>query len=497
MRAGEPPSDLRDLEVLIASRVPILAVETAEERRVEALFLRCVTPRGLPLFRWSVAEGLRRLDRPLPPQRHAAEPVEVLRHIRAARIAAVYLLLDFHPWLGEPLHVRLLREIAQDAPEAGHTVALVGPQVPIPPELRHHAVPFTPTLPGREELRALVAREAEAWARIHPGRRVRARPEVVERLVEHLAGLTLADARRLLRTAIHDDGALTDEDLPRVQALKHRLLDRGGLLGFETDTARFVEVAGLARLKRWLEVRRVAFASGQAPPGLDPPRGILLTGVQGCGKSLAAKAVAGAWRLPLLRLDFAVLYNKYYGETERNLREALRTAEAMAPCVLWIDEIEKGLATREDEGPGRRVLGTLLTWMAERTARVFVVATANEIRDLPPELLRKGRFDEIFFVDLPGPSVRREIFAIQLRRRGQDPDGVDLALLARESEGFSGAEIEQAVVSALYSAHAAGVALATEHLVAELQATRPLSVTMAERVASLRRWAAGRAVPAG
>ncbi|HEY5720364.1 MAG TPA: AAA family ATPase, partial [Gammaproteobacteria bacterium] len=221
-----------------------------------------------------------------------------------------------------------------------------------------------------------------------------------------------------------------------------------------------------------------------------------LLGVQGAGKSLAAKSVAGAWQVPLLRLDFATLYNKYYGETERNLREALHSAGQMAPCVLWMDEIEKGLAADSDGGPSRRILGTLLTWMAERAARVFMVATANDIAALPPELMRKGRFDEVFFVDLPDAAVRAVIFRIHLRKRGLDADAFDLDGLAAASAGFSGAEVEQAVVSALYAAHAERREPATADLLGELGRTRPLSVLMAEQVDALRAWAAERTVPA-
>jgi SpoVK/Ycf46/Vps4 family AAA+-type ATPase len=269
------------------------------------------------------------------------------------------------------------------------------------------------------------------------------------------------------------------------------------VLSFEIDTARFADVAGLQSLKRWLEQRRDAFIGDAAALGLDVPKGIMLLGVQGCGKSLAAKATAGAWSVPLMRLDFGSLYNKFLGETERNLREALKTSDAMAPCVLWMDEIEKGIATSDsDGGESRRILGALLTWMAERSTRVFIVATSNDIEALPPELVRKGRLDEIFFVDLPDDAGRAEILKIHLRRRRQDPAGFDLPALVNASKGFSGAEVEQAVVSALYAAHLNGEVLATAHILAELQRTRPLSVVMAERIAYLRAWAADRTVKA-
>jgi SpoVK/Ycf46/Vps4 family AAA+-type ATPase len=277
---------------------------------------------------------------------------------------------------------------------------------------------------------------------------------------------------------------------------KYQLLNRGGILRFEYETARLNELAGFRALKLWLEQRRSGFGEDR-PPGLDAPKGVLLLGVQGCGKSLAAKATASAFGLPLLRLDFGSLYNKYHGETERNLRESLHAVEVLSPCVLWLDEIEKGLATGHDEsGTERRVLGSLLTWMAERQAQVFLVATANDVGELPPELVRKGRFDEIFFVDLPPPASRAEILTIHLRKRGLAPERLHLADLVAATNGFSGAEIEQAIVSALYAAHALGQELQPTHLLGEIRKTRPLSVVMAERVTALRSWAQGRTVPA-
>jgi SpoVK/Ycf46/Vps4 family AAA+-type ATPase len=292
---------------------------------------------------------------------------------------------------------------------------------------------------------------------------------------------------------------LGDDDLPELAKLKFELLNRSGHLHYEYDTARFADVAGAARLKRWIEQRRRVFVDGDAPPGLDPPKGVLLLGVQGCGKSLLAKSIAGGFGVPLVRLDFGTLYDKYHGETEKNLRAALASTEQIAPCVLWIDEIEKGLASGgsdSDGGVSRRVLGYLLTWMAERKSKVFLVATANQVHELPPELLRKGRFDEIFFVDLPDAATRRDVLALHLRRRDLDPDGFDLDALAQASEGFSGAEIEQAIVAALYAAHAADAPLSDATLHAELEQARPLSVLMAEQVAALRDWARERTVPA-
>jgi SpoVK/Ycf46/Vps4 family AAA+-type ATPase len=277
---------------------------------------------------------------------------------------------------------------------------------------------------------------------------------------------------------------------------KYELLNRGGALQFEYDTARFRDVGGLSRLKSWLTQRKPAFSNDQDAAHLDKPKGILLLGVQGCGKSLAAKATASIFGVPLLRLDFGTIYDKYHGETERKLRDSLKTADVMAPCVLWIDEIEKGIAGRGGEtGTTQRVLGSFLTWMAERRSQVFVVATANDISTLPPELVRKGRFDEIFFVDLPDIKNRASILAIHLSRRDQALQNFDIEALAEAMDGFSGAEVEQAIVAALYAAHAKRQPLATEHILEEVRQTRPLSVVMAERIAAMRDWAAGRTVP--
>ncbi|HWH71488.1 MAG TPA: AAA family ATPase, partial [Candidatus Sulfotelmatobacter sp.] len=286
----------------------------------------------------------------------------------------------------------------------------------------------------------------------------------------------------------------TESDIPEVMRAKYELLGHDSPLSFEYETAKFSDIGGMQRLRQWLEVRK-SFFRETPPANFDPPRGMLLLGVQGCGKSLAAKAAAGIFGVPLLRLDFGVLYSKYYGETERNLRKALDTSEVMAPCVLWLDEIEKGLAVGDDDdGLSRRVLGTVLTWMSERKQPVFVVATANEITRLAPEMVRKGRFDEIFFVDLPAAPNRRDILAIHLNKRCLNPAGFDLEALTKATEGFSGSEIEQAIVSARYTARAQGREISQADLLAEIQQTRPLSVLMAEKVAEIREWALDRTV---
>jgi SpoVK/Ycf46/Vps4 family AAA+-type ATPase len=277
---------------------------------------------------------------------------------------------------------------------------------------------------------------------------------------------------------------------------KYELLNKHGILRYEHDTAAFSEVGGLKHFKAWLEPRRAGF-DGSAP-GLDPPKGVLLLGVQGCGKSLAARAAAAVLGVPLLSLDCAALFDKFVGETERRLRESLDTAELLAPCVLWIDEMEKGFATGDgDTGTSRRIMGSFLTWLAERHARVFVLATANDITSLPPELVRKGRFDEIFFVDLPDAAVRAEILSIHLRKRGLTFEPRSIAMLAQATDGFSGAEIEQAIVATLYTANSNRSSISLQSILAEIRATRPLSLLMAEKISGLREWAAQRTVAAG
>jgi SpoVK/Ycf46/Vps4 family AAA+-type ATPase len=297
-----------------------------------------------------------------------------------------------------------------------------------------------------------------------------------------------------------DDLTLGPRDIEIIAQMKKEILSRERVLDCVPEQEGLDDVGGLRALKAWLEKRRDALTPEAKKFGVEAPRGILLLGVQGCGKSLAAKAVAKSWGLPLLRLEPGRLFDKFIGESEKNLDRALATAERMAPCVLMIDEIEKGFASvvssESDGGLSRRILGRLLGWMQERAAPVFLVATCNQITALPPELMRKGRFDEIFFIDLPGGDERRQIFAIHLTRRHRDPKGFDLGALAAASEGFSGAEIEQAVVAALYTAFARRTELSTEHILEEIKATKPLSVTRAEEIEALREWAQGRAVPA-
>src|SRR3984957_10669284 len=504
----------QDLSVLLRSRVPLIAVESCDETRaLQALQRACaelpapnrplqpgtvagVAGGALPLFRWTVTEGLKRLDVDVgPPQRTVAEPIDILKHIRATNLAGTYALLDFHPYLKDPTLVRLLKDIAQDYEHCARTVVLISDALEVPRELEHLCAHCALALPDRSERLPLVQGVAREWMRANPGKAPKIDRQALSLLVENMSGLTAADTQRLARNAIFDHGAIQASDVPLIMRAKYDLLNRGGILRYEHDTADSADLGGLTHLKDWLQKRRAAF-DGSAPL-LDAPKGVLLLGVQGCGKSLAARASAGILKVPLLRLDCGALFDKYVGESERNLRESLGSADLLAPCVLWVDEIEKGFAAGDaDGGATRRVLGAFLTWLAEKTSRVFVLATANDVAALPPELIRKGRFDEIFFVDLPNQQTRAEILRIHAAKRGIPLDAAALSTLAAACEGFSGAEIEQAVVASLYTAHAQHAMPGPRLLAAEIAATRCLAVVMAERVRALRSWAKDRTVAA-
>jgi len=496
--AERPATDLDNLKALLLSSWPIIVIETHEESRVLSMFERMIVSSRKPLYQWSVTEGLRRLESDTPVAGGmTSEAGDALAGIKSLTKAGHFVMLDLHAHLDEPKHVRLIKDIAMNYDNVGHKLILISHDIDLPDDLERSATRYRLAIPDRPRVLEIVKQAASNWSTAS-GKRVSADSATLSRIVENLNGLPESDVRQLAIGVIEDDGALTESDIPRIAKAKFDLLGEDSVLSFEFETARLADVGGLENLKSWLRMRRMVFTGEKATPGLDPPKGMLLLGIQGCGKSLAAKAVAGAWGVPLLRLDFGSLYNKFYGESERNLRESLTSAESMAPCVLWIDEIEKAISgDSSDGGTSRRVLGTLLTWMAEKEERVFLVATANDISALPPELLRKGRFDEIFFVDLPDEEVRAIIFRIHLKKRDQNPDDFDLDALATASVGFSGSEIEQAVVSSLYAMYGSDrTKLTTELIVEEIGKTRPLSVVMSEKIASIRAWGAARAVPA-
>ena len=488
-----------DLTILLHSNICLLAIETFDETRALSLLASHFREQQRPCWRWSVSEGMQPLGFGLlsrDGEMHL-KAEGILQYIKKHHTASAFILCDLHPYLDDPKIVRLLKDIALNQQAAKHQVILVSHRLQLPPEISRYAATLPMSLPSEDEILAIIREEAKAWTRENTEQRIKTNSQSLQKLVNNLKGLPHQDVRRLARGAIVDDGAISDADLPTLSRAKFELMDMDGILHYEYSTVSIADVAGLQRLKQWLNERKAIILGEKDTAHLDAPKGVLLFGVQGGGKSLAAKAIAGVWGLPLLRLDMAALYNKFVGETERNLRDALKLADTMSPCILWIDEIEKGLAQGDvDNATSKRLLGTLLTWMAERSSRVFMVATSNDISVLPPELMRKGRFDEIFFVDLPDAETRLAIFNIHLRKRHLPTDGFEFSALVEMSEGFTGAEIEQSVVSATYAAAAMGEPVVMAHLMNALLNTRPLSVLMQEQMNQLRLWAHERAVSA-
>jgi len=504
-------SDQHDLEMILESHFPIISIHTHEEKRALRLLEKVVLPTTRILCTWTITEGLNCTKNKDEPFELAGDdynydgvssvdfsesnPTAALRHIKKKVTNAVIVFVDFHPYLDDAINIRLLKEIALDQAVTGNTVVLLSHDITIPEEFSRHCAKFELSLPDNEKIARIIYDEAKVWALKNDQKKVKTDQQSIDLLVRNLQGLTISDARRLIRNAIYNDGAITKADLPAVMKAKYSLLGQEGVLSFEYDTEEFANVGGFKTLIHWIEQRKETFLNPNSV--LDAPKGVMLLGVQGCGKSLAAKAVAGAWGVPLLRLDFGALYNKFFGETEKNIRESLKTAQLMAPCVLWMDEIEKGIATGDyDSGTSRRVLASLLTWMAENKESVFIVATANDIQSLPPELIRKGRMDEIFFVDLPDFQTRAKIFSIHMKKRLQSIDAIDFDVLSEKSVGFSGAEIEQAVVAAMYSANTQSEHLSTQQLLLEIDETKPLSVVMSEKISQLQTWAKERTVSA-
>jgi SpoVK/Ycf46/Vps4 family AAA+-type ATPase len=488
-----------DLSILLHSNIALIVLETFDESRALSLLQKYFREQGIPAWRWSCTDGMQPLGFGLQIEErdNQSKPEDMLVFIKKHQKTSAFALCDLHPYLDEPRMVRLLKDIALNQMAASHKVVLISHQLKLPPEIARYSAVLQMSLPTEEEILTIIREEAKYWSDRNNGQRIKTDNATLQKLVNNLKGLPHQDVRRLARGAIVDDGAINESDLPELAKAKFALMDMEGVLHFEYSTAHLKDIAGLDRLKAWLGHRKHAMLQLDEKVKLDPPKGVLLFGVQGGGKSLAAKAIAGIWGLPLLRLDMAAVYNKYVGETERNLREALKLADIMAPCVLWIDEIEKGLAQNDGESAtSKRLLGTLLTWMAERKSKVFLVATSNDISALPPELMRKGRFDEIFFVDLPDAETRRVVFEIHMEKRGLASGAFDLNELSAMTEGFTGAEVEQAVVSAMYSASARGEDIGIQHMREAIANTKPLSVVMAEQMAMLRAWASERAVPA-
>ena len=454
---------------------------------------------GLPLFSWTQVDGLRR---ELPEPGHTPEsgpPQKALSFIERSNLEAIFHLQGLGPYLHEPAVVAQIKNIHKKYHGHRGAVVVSGHGIDMPPAIGHLFTPLDLHAPSSEAYHSFIQAVLRDLAKRHHVK-VELSSVDVSQLLAALHGLTFFEVQKIITKAVVEDGVLGREDIVKVLEAKRQVIERSGVLEYFPHEHEMGDVAGLGALKDWLRKRQAAFEDPRRAReyGLSPPKGLMLIGVQGCGKSLCAKAVAAEWKLPLIRLDPSNLYNRYVGESEKNLKRAIKLAEAMAPVVLWIDEIEKALSQEDAEGgPAQRIFGTFLAWLQDKKESVFVIATANDISKLPPELMRKGRFDEIFFVDLPGADARARILQIHLKRRKRDPAKFDIRRLVDLTDGFSGAEIEQAVVSALYTAFSRQADLTTEVVADEIEMTKPLSVTMAERIDALRKWAKDRAVFAG
>jgi ATP-dependent 26S proteasome regulatory subunit len=487
-----------ELQLLVNSRHPIISVETPEEERFELLLLGVASDLGVPLYEWSVTSGLSKYQGAA--LYSSDQPELALANIASIPGDAIFLLKDFARYCDNDKICRRLRDLAEKFRTARRAIVISAPLLELPAALRSEAAPFDLDLPSGEELlprvKSLMAemnREQHIVVSLDAGE--------IAQLAKNLAGLSQEEAMRMLRMCILARGRADVGLLEDVLSAKRDALRSDGLIESVRRDASFSDVAGLKRLREWIAKRKSALTPEGKQFGLVPPKGILITGVQGCGKSLAARAVAGEWGFELARLDAGALYDKFVGESEKKLHKALELAQKLAPMVLWIDEIEKAFASAgssgdADAGLSQRLLATLLTWMQDRESGVFLAATSNNITVLPPEMMRKGRFDEIFFVDLPNAEVRAALFALHLKKRDREVATFDLPKLAAGSEGFSGAEIEQVIVAGLYTAFAQKQQLTTEVLLQEIHATQPLSVTRSEEVQSIRNWAKTRAAPA-
>jgi len=492
-----------EIETLIRARYPILYIVSSEETRVQNVILPIAQRRQKKIFEWSFSVGIVPAGTSLQSQKHrnaaTKDPLAALDQVIEQVEPAIFIFKDFHPFLTKNNFavIRKLKEIALHLKNSFKTVILVSPVLEIPTELEKEITVLNFPLPDRAELSQLLDRIIQDVSQF---KQVKIDLDEAgrERLLQAALGLTLSEAENVFAKIIVKDERLSAEDVNDVFAEKQQIIRKSGLLEYYATAENFSHVGGLSVLKGWLQKRAITFTQDARNFGLPAPRGILILGVQGCGKSLCAKAVSTMWQQPLLRFDMGRMFGSLVGSSEENVRRAISVAESVAPAILWVDEIDKAFAGSQssggtDGGTTARVFGTFLTWLSEKSAPVFVVATANDISQLPPELLRKGRLDEIFFVDLPSEKEREDVFRIHLTKRKRDPVNFDLPALVQSSANFSGAEVEEAIVSALYDAFYAGEELATAHVLAALSQTVPLARTMDEQISRLRSWAEGRA----
>lgn len=522
---------LERLKILINSSTPIVVMETVEEMRALSLVREACSGLNLAIFEWTIADGLVRSGSGVGPalrpglagsdlrlrpdgsdssaspktaMYNTTDPVQALANLETMTIEAVFVLKDFHRHMDNPVIVRRLRDVGQKFSANRRTLILTAPAIEMPPELASLVEFLDMPLPDQDRLREIIRETYTRMASTHT-LKLELDSHGVDTMAGNLRGLTEEAAERAISQAIVGRLALSPDCITDVLDAKKALLKRSEMLEFVDTTDDMSSVGGLDNLKRWLAQRRGAWDDGARQFGLDPPKGVIILGVQGCGKSLCARAVAGEWKLPLVKFDTAAVYDKFIGETEKRIQKVFRVAEGLAPCVLWVDELEKVFAgsgpdsASADAGVSSRLLASFLSWMQERKPAVFVAATCNNVTVLPPELIRKGRFDELFFVDLPSVEERKQVFAIQLAKRKRNPSDFDLDRIAAAAKGFSGAEIESAVQTALYAAFARkqelnNHELNNEDLLTALSSTVPLSVTRAEEIAELQAWANDRAV---
>lgn len=507
-------TSVSQIKTLVQSFHPIIAIETVEEERVETLLKSATGSLKIPLFEWTVSRGLYlspgskfapQMDASAPINAKQAtayegtdKPLDALRYIEKLNRKAVFLLKDFGYYLKDDEVARYVRELARLFRSNRGALVLTDSSLELPGAIAHETVIFDLKLPGRDELYKVVSEVVRSLNQRNQKIQVQLQDQELKELVQALSGMTLTQARQVVAYAALEDGKLAADDIDRILHRKAQVIQEDGLLEYFPSSENQANLGGFIGLKQWLKRARVGFSAQARELNLPAPKGILIVGVQGCGKSLAAKTIAKEWRLPLIKLEAGRLYDKYVGESERNFRRAMTLAESMSPTVLWIDEIEKSFGSSEgggsDGGLSRRMFGSFLTWLQEKSQEVFVVATANDLTQIPPELLRKGRFDEIFFVDLPDEEDRAAILGIHLRSHRQALEQFDLKRLVQVTAGFSGAEIEQAIISALYRALSLKKPLDTDLLVLEIESTVPLSISRREDVERLQNTARSRFV---
>jgi len=524
LRLVKPLADpLGTLKVLIDSSAPIVVMETVEEVRAVRLVRVACASLNLATFEWSIASGLARCgnegnevvvegrfpaggtgqeptDLAAQAIYNTREPAQVLGVLEGISVEAAFILKDFHRHMEDPVVVRRLRDVGQKFSKNRRTVVIIAPSIKMPPELACLVEYLELPLPDKQRLRQIID---EMIVRVGKTRTLRRSLDIagLDAMADNLRGLTEEQAERAVSQAIVTRYGLTAEIVTDVLQAKKEMLRRSEMLDFVDVSDTMASVGGLENLKHWLEQRRGTWEEKARAFGLEPPRGVVILGVQGCGKSMCAQAIAGEWKLPLVKFDTAAIFDKYIGETEKRIQKVFQVAEELSPCVLWIDELEKVFAgsgpdsASADAGVSSRLLAAFLSWMQERKAPVFVAATCNNVSALPPELIRKGRFDELFFVDLPNQAERKQIFALELARRKRRPAEFDLDRVAAAARGYSGAEIQAAVQAALYASFSSKQPLATASLIDALAMTVPLSATRAEEIQELRNWARARAVP--